>query len=59
MAYDQARAGRVVGMILDAYTSEQIIENLRNEPSLKVTVDRAIVTISEHEVTAQMAAASI
>ena len=56
MSYDQARAGRVVGMILDAYTTDQIIENLRNESNLKVTVDRAIMTICEHEKTAQAAA---
>jgi len=52
MKYDQARAGRVVGMILDAYSTDQIIENLRNESILEVTVDRAIMTICEHEKTA-------
>ena len=56
VSYDSARAGRVVGMILDAYTTEQIIENLRNESILKATVDRAIMTICEHEKTAQVAA---
>jgi hypothetical protein len=41
-------AGRIVGMILEAYTQEQIIENLGNDAILKQTVDRAVSTINEH-----------
>jgi len=46
---DQERAGRIVGMILDAYNTEQICENLSNDATLKVTVDRATETLREHE----------
>lgn len=46
---DQERAGRIVGMILDAYNTEQICENLSNDATLKVTVERATETLREHE----------
>jgi len=42
-------AGRIVGMILDAFTTEQMVENLQSETALKDTIERAIVTIREHE----------
>ena len=50
---DEANAGRIVGMILEAYTQEQIIENLNNDASLKQSVDRAVSTIKEHNQQAQ------
>jgi len=50
---DQENAGRIVGMILEAYSQDQIIENLGNEASLKVSVDRAVSTIQEHNNTQQ------
>lgn len=46
---DPALAGRIVGMVLDAYSIEQIIEILNQEASLKVTIERAIQTIREHD----------
>ncbi len=46
---DEANAARVVGMILAAYTQDQIIENLNNEASLKQTVDRAVSTIIKEQ----------
>ena len=52
-AMDQDNAGRIVGMILEAYSQDQIIENLGNEASLKVSVDRAVSTIQEHNNTQQ------
>ena len=48
-AADPARAGRIVGMILDAYNIEQIIQNLNDPNALKVTIQRAVETIMEHE----------
>ena len=47
--YDSVRSGRIVGMILDAYSTEQICENLSNEATLKHTVERATETLMEHE----------
>jgi len=38
-------AGRIVGMVLDAYQKEQIIENLQNDASLSQTIERAKQTI--------------
>lgn len=53
MNYDKEKAGRIVGMMIDAYSTEQLIENLANEASLKTSVDRAVMTISQHETTDQ------
>ena len=36
-------------MILDAYSTEQICDNLANEQTLKQTVERATETLMEHE----------
>lgn len=47
--YDDPRAGRIVGMILDAYSTDQICDNLANESTLKQTVERATETLMEHE----------
>ena len=47
--YDEPRAGRIVGMILDAYSTDQICDNLANEQILKQTVERATETLMEHE----------
>ena len=49
--YDGDRAGRIVGMILDAYNTEQICENIANEATLRQTVERATETLMEHEKT--------
>ena len=49
LALDEVRAGRIVGMILDAYNTQQICENLSNDATLKQTVDRAVETLQEHE----------
>ena len=52
-AYDANLAGRIVGMILDAYSTEQICENLANEATLRLTVERATETLREHEQNSQ------
>ncbi len=53
VSMDEANAGRIVGMILEAYTQDQIIENLNNDASLKQSVERAVSTIKEHNQQAQ------
>ena len=52
-AVDQELAGRIVGMVLDAYTTEQILENLHTDAALQQTIDRAKQTIHEHQQAAQ------
>jgi len=46
---DEEMAGRIVGMVLDAFTVEQMVQNLQSESALKDTISRAIVTIKEHD----------
>lgn len=46
---DNERAGKVVGMMLESFSTEQAIENLNNEVVLKASVDHALVTIRQAE----------
>ena len=46
---DSALAGRIVGMMLDAYTQEQILQNLADPASLQHTISEAVKKIKEHE----------
>mmetsp|Transcript_24704 Transcript_24704/g.33041 ORF Transcript_24704/g.33041 Transcript_24704/m.33041 type:complete len:95 (-) Transcript_24704:314-598(-) len=48
-AVDNELAGRIVGMVLDAYTTEQIIDNLHSDASLQTTIARAKETIAQHQ----------
>ena len=48
-AIDNALAGRIVAMILEAYPKEQIIHNLNDEGTLRNTIELAIQTIQQHE----------
>ena len=44
-AVNNALAGRIVAMILEAYPTDQIIINLNDEATLRNTIDLAIQTI--------------
>ena len=39
---DEAMAGRIVGMILDAFSIEQMVQHLQDDAALKETISRAI-----------------
>jgi len=47
--HDGVLAGRIVGMILDAYTEDQILANLNDENLLKTSISQATQTIKDHE----------
>ena len=49
MLIDSQRAGRIVGMILDALPQDQIIETINNQVAFQTNVDRVINAIKEFE----------
>ena len=49
MTIDEARAGRIVGMILDALSFEQILETINNPAAFKTNTDRVMTAILEFE----------
>jgi len=46
---DEARAGRIVGMILDALSFEQILDTINTQAAFKTNTDRVITAIMEFE----------
>ena len=49
MLIDSQRAGRIVGMILDALPQDQIIETINNQVAFQTNVDRVINAIKDFE----------
>ena len=46
---DATLAGQIVGMILEAYSFEQMVENANNPQLLAQTIEKAQQTIAEHQ----------